>query len=315
MAVGFQIVTIFANESSALARSVNSLVALAWPILVVLLARFARASYFDIADLANQDPLTGLPSRRQFKSIIEREIARQKRYGGVFSLAIMGFDNFKALNESRGYRVGDEALKVLAKLLRENTRRSDSIARLSGDEFAILLPNTRRADCTSLCNKLSIMIANRMNDEGIATSASVGGTTFENAPESTSEALQKADRAMSAIKADRKGYAAAVLTLAARRRRRQAVSRCRAAVRRTCTASTRQDAWMLVANLAVASCGPSAISDCATDRRDASNVRTTVAVLVAAFCLAATGADISVEDVPQDAALARAGDAGPRSGA
>ncbi|SPJ18416.1 putative Diguanylate cyclase [Burkholderiales bacterium] len=222
MTVGFQIVTIFANESSALARSVNSLVALAWPILVVLLARFARASYFDIADLANQDPLTGLPSRRQFESIIEREIARQKRYGGVFSLAIMGFDNFKALNESRGYRVGDEALKVLAKLLRENTRRSDSIARLSGDEFAILLPNTRRADCTSLCNKLSIMIANRMSDEGVATSASVGGATFENAPESTSDALQKADRAMSAIKADRKGYAAAVLTLAARRRRRQA---------------------------------------------------------------------------------------------
>jgi diguanylate cyclase (GGDEF)-like protein len=134
------------------------------------------------------------------------EITRQKRYGGVFSLAILDLDNFKEVNDAEGHHVGDKALRLLADVLRAYTRKSDSLGRLGGDEFAILMPNTQQEDCVSLCDQLAAKIALRMADAGFAITASVGSTTFERAPESTHEALQLADKAMYSAKADSKSW-------------------------------------------------------------------------------------------------------------
>lgn len=182
----------------------DALIAFASSVLTIVLARAVRDNYLATANLAIHDSLTGLRNRRSFESIAEMEIARQKRYGGVFSLAVLDLDNFKDLNDSGGHHVGDEALRLLADVLREHTRKSDSIARLGGDEFAILMPNTREEDCNSLCDQVSGNIAKRMADAGYAITASIGSTTFERAPESTSDALQQADKAMYAAKAERK---------------------------------------------------------------------------------------------------------------
>jgi diguanylate cyclase (GGDEF)-like protein len=195
------------NRVSPAATLVDGLIGIAGLSLVVVLARAARKHYLETLVLATSDPLTKLHNRRSFESIGEMELTRQRRYGGIFSLAVIDLDSFKKLNDSRGHHVGDLALKLLADILRENTRQSDSIARLGGDEFAILMPVTRNSDCTEMCQQLSGTIATRMVDAGFPITASIGHTTFERAPESMLEALQEADKAMYAAKASGKGRA------------------------------------------------------------------------------------------------------------
>ena len=177
-------------------------ISLATFMLTVFLSRAARNNHLTTVDMATTDALTRVHNRQSFEPIIEMEIARQKRYGNVFSLVTLDLDNFKFLNASRGHYIGDRALMLTADVLRENTRETDSIARLGGDEFTILMPNTKETDCVSLCQQLSVKIAKKMIEAGYATTVSIGCTTFENVPESTAEALQKADKAMYVAKAN-----------------------------------------------------------------------------------------------------------------
>jgi len=207
LAVFCEIASLVSNRFSPAVTFIDGLIAIAGLSFVVVLARTARQHYLETLVLATTDPLTRLHNRRSFESIGEMELARQRRYGGIFSLAVIDLDGFKELNDSRGHHVGDLALKLLADVLRENTRQSDSIARLGGDEFAILMPVARNSDCTALCQQLSIRIAGRMIDAGFPITASIGHTTFEQAPESILDALQKADKAMYAAKASGKGCA------------------------------------------------------------------------------------------------------------
>lgn len=207
LAVFCEIASLLSSHFSPAATFIDGLIAVAGLSLVVVLARAARKHYLETLVLATTDPLTKLHNRRSFESIGEMELARQRRYGEIFSLAIVDLDGFKKLNDSRGHHVGDLALKLLADVLRENTRQSDSIARLGGDEFAILMPVTRNSDCAELCQQLSGTIASRMADAGFPITASIGHATFERAPESMVEALQEADKAMYAAKASGKGRA------------------------------------------------------------------------------------------------------------
>ena len=187
------------------AKVIEGIVGIAGYLLVVVLARTTRKNHLGALQLATQDSLTMLHNRRSLESTIDHEIARQKRYGGVFSLVAIDLDGFKELNDSRGHRVGDSALKLVADVLHEHSRQSDSLARVGGDEFVILMPNTQKAECAAACQQLSIDIAKHMATAGFATTASIGFTTFEQLPNSTSDALHRADMAMYAAKATGKG--------------------------------------------------------------------------------------------------------------
>lgn len=193
---------------SSFSLSIDALVFLASSVLVAFLARAAREKHFETENLATTDWLTGLHNRRSLELIFGLEIVRQKRYGGVFSLAVLDLDHFKKLNDTRGHQFGDQALALLADVLRENTREADSIARIGGDEFVVLMPNTEAAECTLLCQQLTIKIAGRMAHAGFGITASIGHATFENAPASVLEALQIADKAMYAAKEKCKDEAA-----------------------------------------------------------------------------------------------------------
>ncbi len=207
LAVFCEIASLFSYDLSPAAKSIEGFIGIAGLLLVVVLARAAREHHLETLLLATHLPLTKLHNRRSFELIAEMELARQRRYGGVFSLAVIDLDGIKRLNDSRGHHVGDLALKLLADLLRENTRKTDSTARLGGDEFAILMPVTRNSDSTVLCQHLSLAIASRKADAGFAITASIGHTTFEQAPESMLDALQNADKTMYAAKASGKGCA------------------------------------------------------------------------------------------------------------
>ena len=93
-------------------------------------------------EAAFTDHLTGLANRRHFERQLEREVARATRYGHPFCLLLVDIDNFKAVNDTHGHETGDEALRLVGNAIQAGTRGIDTGARIGGDEFAIILPET-----------------------------------------------------------------------------------------------------------------------------------------------------------------------------
>ncbi|HMJ34200.1 MAG TPA: diguanylate cyclase [Baekduia sp.] len=89
---------------------------------------------------ATTDPLTGLANHRAFQERLRTELGRAQRHERPMSLALVDIDHFKAINDAGGHGVGDEVLRTLATHLREHFRGEDVLARIGGDEFAVLLP-------------------------------------------------------------------------------------------------------------------------------------------------------------------------------
>ncbi len=90
------------------------------------------------------DPATGVVNRRRFRQILEGEIARARRYARNLSLVLLDIQGFRQINEDFGYDVGDAVLRATADCLVSNIRETDVVARVGGDEFALLLPETAR---------------------------------------------------------------------------------------------------------------------------------------------------------------------------
>jgi len=95
-----------------------------------------------LEELVHRDPLTGLYNRRYFEGRLATEFARAARFGEEFSLVLIDVDHFKAVNDTHGHAAGDVVLIKMAELLRAGVRSIDLLARVGGEEFALLLPNT-----------------------------------------------------------------------------------------------------------------------------------------------------------------------------
>ena len=119
---------------------VNALVRLMNYALIALLAATLRQHYDKEHAYASLDPLTGIANRRSFFEIGEREVERARRYQHALAVIFLDLDHFKQLNDTRGHKAGDAALLATARALQNTLRTSDHIARIGGDEFAVLLP-------------------------------------------------------------------------------------------------------------------------------------------------------------------------------
>lgn len=101
------------------------------------------------------DGLTGLYDRRSFERLLDMAVERSKRYGWRFSLVLIDLDNLKTLNDQGGHAAGDEALQALADRFRRVLRNGDNVARIGGDEFALILPDTDPDDVPALLERVA----------------------------------------------------------------------------------------------------------------------------------------------------------------
>ncbi|WP_222429892.1 diguanylate cyclase [Paenibacillus cremeus] len=108
----------------------------------------------DFEFMAFRDPLTGLYNRRFFYQHIEVELNRVMRYPSPISLALIDIDKFKEVNDTYGHHVGDLVLQGIGVFLQERLRKTDMVARLGGEEFVLLMPNTTEAEATHLLTSL-----------------------------------------------------------------------------------------------------------------------------------------------------------------
>jgi diguanylate cyclase (GGDEF)-like protein/PAS domain S-box-containing protein len=163
-----------------------------------------RRSEAELFHMANHDPLTGLLNRRSFEAALEAHVAHSRRYGPAGALLFVDIDHFKAVNDAHGHHLGDEVIVAVSNAMRARLRGTDIIARVGGDEFAVLLP-TGGADVVRhvadmLVDVLRSDIANVGGLE-LGLTASIGLALFEVAGLSAAEMLIKADLAMYDAKA------------------------------------------------------------------------------------------------------------------
>ncbi len=147
------------------------------------------------------DALTNVFNYRFFQSQIEREIVRSDRHSKHFSVAMIDIDNFKQYNDTQGHLNGDEALKLIAKTIIQNIRKSDTLARYGGDEFVMILPELDKHQSKSLAEKLCMVIGKtkvprKKSALKVNLTVSLGISTFPDDGRSEDQLLKKADEAL-----------------------------------------------------------------------------------------------------------------------
>jgi len=153
--------------------------------------------------LSFHDPLTGLANRSLFYDRVNKSLSRSRRNTSNLSLLLVDLDRFKNINDSLGRDAGDYYLKQAALRLAETVRDTDTVARLSGDEFVIVLENVAQAsDITGICQKILDSISQPLSVMGheITSTASIGVSLYPRDGDSIDQLLKHADLAMSRAK-------------------------------------------------------------------------------------------------------------------
>lgn len=160
--------------------------------------------------LAHHDELTGLPNRKLFRELVHQAILHADRHGKLLALMFIDLDRFKTVNDELGHACGDNLLIAVAERLTRAVRKSDMVARLSGDEFAILIGNL---DHASVVDRLAAQLVAsidrpfRIGEHSIATRASVGISFYRHDGQTFGELIDHADKEMYRAKASGGGVA------------------------------------------------------------------------------------------------------------
>jgi diguanylate cyclase (GGDEF)-like protein/PAS domain S-box-containing protein len=163
-----------------------------------------REAQSKIQLLASYDILTGLPNRALFADRIKQMLLHAQRHGSSFAVMYMDLDRFKEVNDSLGHQVGDDLLKAVAQRLLGALRSEDTVARMGGDEFVVLMPSINRDNAVAVAKKLLLLVHAPMILGPMANYqplASLGIAVFPEDGTTAELLLRHADTAMYAAKA------------------------------------------------------------------------------------------------------------------
>lgn len=157
------------------------------------------------------DPLTGLANARNLQLQFEKEVARASRSGSSFQLVMLDLDRFKYVNDTFGHKVGDKMLREISKVIREQLRDYDFLARYGGDEFVALIPEASPADVLDLCNRIEKAVGDFYlvvgEDKFASVGVSLGASGYPKNGETFDQMIVAADKTMYHRKTSRKRFA------------------------------------------------------------------------------------------------------------
>jgi diguanylate cyclase (GGDEF)-like protein/putative nucleotidyltransferase with HDIG domain len=147
-------------------------------------------------DAARTDPLTKLLNRRGFRELLDLELERARRSEMAVTLLAGDIDHFKEVNDRLGHQVGDAALVRIAHVLESTKRRIDAAARVGGEEFALILPNTDSDEALILAERLRCALLDEFARDAVPITVSFGIATFRDHAETAASLLHAADGAL-----------------------------------------------------------------------------------------------------------------------
>ena len=186
-----------------------------FPLAVFILNAFTRSVVFTVIgrvliklwrekEYSRKDTLTELANRLELLERLRVEQSRSERTRRPYSLLFIDIDQFKAMNDIHGHQVGDEALRVLAKILMECSRKVDVAARLGGDEFVLLLPDTNKQSCEMMVKRIEETTKQAFEVRSWPISVSIGRTTNIGNSQDAENVIGLADKNMYAVKRETK---------------------------------------------------------------------------------------------------------------
>jgi diguanylate cyclase (GGDEF)-like protein len=186
----------------------NALIRLGFFLTTSMLLSALRKSLLTTEHLARTDGLTELYTRRVFEDNLRHDLALAQRRRSPLSLAYVDLDDFKAVNDTRGHAEGDRMLRAVGQVLRDSVRSADTPARIGGDEFALVLPDTDRRGAEQIISKLRDGLRAALEVSSSPLTCSIGVITFVDPAISPEDAVAAADGLMYEVKHRGKGAVA-----------------------------------------------------------------------------------------------------------
>jgi diguanylate cyclase (GGDEF)-like protein len=149
---------------------------------------------------ARTDFVTGAANARYFHELLQMEINRIHRYPHPITVVYIDIDNFKLVNDLYGHKIGDDVLRSIASELKSQLRRTDIVARVGGDEFALLLPSTQQPDAKVVISKVHTHLGEAMKQRNWPVTFSMGAVTCVSPPHSPEQLINLADELMYEVK-------------------------------------------------------------------------------------------------------------------
>jgi diguanylate cyclase (GGDEF)-like protein len=170
---------------------------------LVMTALRNRRNALELSRLARTDHLTGIANRAQFELAVASQIQQATRSNDSFAVLCMDLDGFKEVNDRHGHAAGDEVLREVARRVLAQVREGDTVARIGGDEFAIVMRHNAADDATALGNRIAAAMARPIalpSGHLVSVGISVGEASYSSSASTPEALVEQADKALYAAK-------------------------------------------------------------------------------------------------------------------